>query len=53
VPRRFPLRTIVLMVLTLLTFGWYYWQTHDARRHAQPPPPHAQQVEVVPMGGDH
>lgn len=23
---RFPTRTVVLMVLTLLSFGWFYWK---------------------------
>jgi hypothetical protein len=25
---RFPTRTLVLMVLTLVAFGWFWWQTH-------------------------
>ncbi len=37
-PRRFPLRTILLMVLALLAFARFWWITH----HARPPPlPHA------------
>jgi len=36
-PRRFPLRTILLMVLALLAFARFWWITH----HARPPPPRA------------
>ncbi|MBL8923915.1 MAG: hypothetical protein JNJ54_33980 [Myxococcaceae bacterium] len=32
--QRFPTRTIVLMVLTLLSFGWFWWQTQHRQRHA-------------------
>jgi hypothetical protein len=27
---RFPTRTLVLMVLTLVAFAWFWWQTHRA-----------------------
>jgi hypothetical protein len=33
---RFPARTLVLMVLTLATIGWLWWQTHQARSAAGP-----------------
>ena len=36
-PRRFPLRTILLMVLALLAFARFWWITH----HDRPPPPRA------------
>lgn len=28
---RFPTRTLVLMVLALLAFGWFWWKTHQPR----------------------
>ncbi len=49
---RFPTRTLVLMVLTLLAFGWMYWQTH---LNAPPPPQHKAtppvQIIAVPLDG--
>lgn len=41
---RFPTRTLVLMVLTLLAFGWMYWKTHQAR-------PGLTTIELTPAGG--
>jgi hypothetical protein len=41
---RFPTRTLVLMVLTLLAFGWFWWQTH--RVSATPV-----QIELLSDGG--
>lgn len=32
--QRFPTRTIVLMGLTLLSFLWFWWQTHHRREPA-------------------
>jgi hypothetical protein len=26
---KFPTRTIVLMVLTLVAFAWFFWKTHQ------------------------
>jgi hypothetical protein len=56
---RFPTRTLVLMALALLSFGWMYAQTH---RPAEPPPqplkgrlltPARVEVQVEPApGGD-
>jgi hypothetical protein len=46
---RFPLRTIILMILTLAAFVWFYWNTHRA------PPPKVREVhevQVSPIGGD-
>lgn len=34
-PRRFPPRTVFLMILALIAFVWMWWTTH--RPH--PPPP--------------
>ncbi len=28
---RFPTRTLVLMVLTLVAFGWFWWKTHQRK----------------------
>ncbi|MGZ3479933.1 MAG: hypothetical protein ACXU81_06265 [Myxococcaceae bacterium] len=44
-PRRFPLRTILLMVLALLAFARFWWITHHDR---PPPPPHAP-IPVRPL----
>jgi hypothetical protein len=50
---RFPPRTLILMVLTLLAFAWFWWRTHH---------PGARQVTPVSVihlpaapadGGDH
>jgi hypothetical protein len=47
VPKRFPLRTIILMFLTLAAFVWFYWNMHKAPQRQE-----VQEVQVVPMGGD-
>jgi len=47
VQQRFPLRTLILMVLALASFVWFYWNTHRS-----PPARPVQEVEVVPFGGD-
>ncbi len=43
---RFPTRTLVLMVLTLASFAWFFWRTHD---RAPAPRPPVQQVRIVPV----
>ena len=48
--QRFPLRTLVLMILALASFAWFYWNTHQAS--GRPPPQEAREVEVLPAGGD-
>ena len=40
---RFPTRTLVLMALTLVAFGWFWFQTHRA--------PEPIQVDLVTDGG--
>jgi hypothetical protein len=35
-PRRFPLRTLLLMILTLVVFARLWWITHRARPPAPP-----------------
>jgi len=47
---RFPLRTLLLMVLTLLAFAWFYWNTHRPPRRT-PVQVQVQGVELLP-GGD-
>ncbi len=47
--RLFPTRTLVLMVLALLAFGWMYWQTHS-RTPAQKTA--TRQVEIVTLPVD-
>jgi len=42
--KRFPVRTIVLMILATLAFVWMYWQTHRAAPQSAAPQP----VEIVP-----
>lgn len=37
---KFPTRTIVLMVLTLLSFGWFFWKVNS-----RPPP----SMRIVPI----
>jgi hypothetical protein len=37
--QRFPVRTIILMVLALLAFGHLYWRTHQTAEPAPAPPP--------------
>lgn len=32
---KFPTRTLVLMVLTLLSFVWFFWKTHQGSRAAE------------------
>jgi hypothetical protein len=27
---RFPMRTVILMVAALFSFGWMWWRTHEA-----------------------
>jgi hypothetical protein len=44
---RFPARTVVLMVLTLIAFGWFYRQTHLPHRVEEPA-----HLEVEVLGGD-
>lgn len=41
---RFPTRTLVLMVFTLLAFAWMYWQTHRVR-------PAPATLELIAPGG--
>lgn len=48
---RFPTRTLVLMVLTLLAFGWMYWRTHLSRS-AAPTPAITVPVELVGPASD-
>ncbi|MBS1153859.1 MAG: hypothetical protein H6Q89_5557 [Myxococcaceae bacterium] len=38
---RFPTRTLILMVLAMLAFGWMYWQTHRAAPQSTPDPAEA------------
>jgi len=47
--KRFPTRTLVLMVLTLMAFGWMYLQTHRNPPPAAKPSP---QVQVITLGAD-
>lgn len=37
--QRFPVRTVVLMVLALLAFAWSWTQTHRGGRRAPPVAP--------------
>ena len=49
---RFPTRTLVLMVLTLLAFGWMYWRTHLSGAKPAPVDGGPVPVELVaPAGG--
>lgn len=32
--QRFPTRTIVLMILALLSFAWFWWKTHQREQRA-------------------
>lgn len=32
--QRFPTRTIVLMILALLSFVWFFWKTHQRAERA-------------------
>jgi hypothetical protein len=41
---RFPMRTLVLMVLALLSFVWFWWQMHRV-------PPAPVQIELLTDGG--
>lgn len=43
---RFPTRTLVLMVLTLASFAWFFWRTHDRGPSPRPAVP---QVRIVPV----
>jgi len=45
---RFPTRTLVLMVLSLLSFGWMWWRTHLV---AAKGPQQPVQVIVITDGG--
>jgi hypothetical protein len=49
---RFPKRTIVLMILAMLSFVWMYWQTHRSAPQSatdeQAQPAKAQPVEIIP-----
>lgn len=47
VPQRFPLRTIILMILALASFVWFYWNMHQPRRSQA-----SQVQEVHVLGGD-
>ena len=48
---RFPKRTLVLMVLAVLAFGWMYWRTHAGA--AQTAPLKAHPIELLILeGGD-
>ena len=42
----FPARTIILMILTLLAFGWFWWQTHH---EPAPPEPVKLPATIVPV----
>ncbi len=46
--RRVPTRTLVLMVLSLLAFGWMYWRTHQKPPPEVPPPPREVQIVHLP-----
>lgn len=39
------------MVLALVAFAWFYWNTHRAPRRAQVPAQEVQEVELVPQDG--
>jgi hypothetical protein len=43
--RRFPLRTLLLMVLALVAFARFWWITH---RTPRPPPPRVIPVRPTP-----
>jgi len=43
-PPRFPLRTLILMVLALAAFAHFYWRTHHV---PQRPPASASPPDVV------
>ena len=43
---KFPARTIVLMALTLVAFGWFWWQTHSL---AVKPAPTYKVVKVISL----
>ncbi|MCU0697349.1 MAG: hypothetical protein MUC96_12555 [Myxococcaceae bacterium] len=47
---RFPTRTLVLMVLTLVAFAWFWWQTH---RRAAPPGDPLRMTPVARLDGGH
>ena len=47
-PPRFPLRTVVLMVLALLACVHFFWRTH----RAAPLPAHRAAPEVRLQGGE-
>ncbi|WP_224242584.1 hypothetical protein [Hyalangium gracile] len=52
--RRFPLRTLLLMVLALIVFARLYWATHSKqpKEAGEPPSPGpGMQVDVVPPSG--
>lgn len=49
---RFPMRTLVLMVLALAAFVWMWAQTHRARAPALDAPPTVTPVQLVAPGGD-
>jgi hypothetical protein len=46
-PPRFPLRTLILMVLALAAFAHFYWRTHRA---PAPQPMPARDVVLQPPG---
>ena len=45
--QRFPTRTLVLMGLTLVAFGWFWWNTH----RVAPPPAMIRVVPVATLDG--
>jgi hypothetical protein len=50
---RFPMRTLVLMALALLSFGWMWLQTHRVPARLAPMRATLLEVEASPpAGGD-
>jgi len=50
---KFPTRTVVLMALTLIAFGWFWWQTraHRDRAAANAEQPIRVQLRPEPVEG--
>jgi hypothetical protein len=51
--QKFPQRTLVLMVLALLAFGWFFVSMHRVTAAKAAPPSNVQPVQlIVAPGGD-
>ena len=49
---KFPVRTLVLMTLTLFAFIWFWWQTHLPKPEQTPHHPPMRVIQWISLDQD-